>query len=70
VKKAQLEGVKVLAHDVAIDAATGNVYWGRSLPVWYSERVTGQVDAQRLQQVLEFNKTDPRKNWKKSSKAA
>jgi hypothetical protein len=70
VRKAESEGVKVLAHDVAIDTVTGNVHWGRRLPVCYSERVTGQVDAQRLQQVLEFNKTDPRKNWKKSSKAA
>lgn len=70
VKRAQMEGVKVLAHDVAIDVASGSVHWGHSLPVRYSERVTGHVDLDRLQQVLEFNKTDPRKNWKKSSRSS
>ena len=51
----------MLAHDVAIDPATGDVRWGKPLPVVFRPCVTSEVDPARLQEVLEYNANDPRR---------
>ena len=47
---------------------SGEAVLGCSLPVVFGEGVNGEVDATRLQEVIHFNATDPRKNWKSPKK--
>lgn len=61
-KKAEANGVQVLSYDVLWQQ--GKAFLGRRLPVEYGASVTGEVDAERLAEVLDFNANDPRKNWK------
>ena len=63
-----LAGVKVLAHDVRWEG--GQCFWGKPLPVRHGAGVTGEFSAARLQEVLDFNANDPRKNWKAKKAAA
>ncbi len=44
-------GVKVIAHDVYLDASTGEAFWGKPLPVIFSPHITGEVDEEHLEQV-------------------
>jgi hypothetical protein len=67
-RRAELAGVLVLAHDVAWSAEDGRALLGKRLPVRYGEGVTGLVDEEHLQRVLKFNATDPRTHWKAAKK--
>eukprot|EP00198_Chlamydomonas_reinhardtii_P009866 XP_001699203.1 hypothetical protein CHLREDRAFT_206136 [Chlamydomonas reinhardtii] len=65
-KAAEEAGVKLVAYDVVWRG--GAAYAGRHLPVVFGPGVTSAYDPARLAEVLHFNATDPRKNWK-STKA-
>ena len=58
--------MKLVAYDVVWRG--GAAYAGRHLPVVFGPGVTSAYDPARLAEVLHFNATDPRKNWK-STKA-
>lgn len=62
-----LAGVTLLAYDVRWDG--GRAFLGKQLPVVFDPSVNAEYDPVRLQEVLHFNATDPRKNWKSSSKS-
>ncbi|KAG2435933.1 hypothetical protein HXX76_007128 [Chlamydomonas incerta] len=65
-KAAEEAGVKLVAYDVVWRG--GAAFAGRHLPVVFGPGVTSAYDPARLAEVLHFNATDPRKNWK-STKA-
>ncbi len=62
-----LAGVALLAYDVRWEG--GRAFLGKQLPVVFDPSVNAEYDPVRLQEVLHFNATDPRKNWKSSTKA-
>jgi hypothetical protein len=70
---AAASGVKVLAYDIdwQLKAQGDYAVWGKKLAVRYGQEVDAAImDWDHLEEVLEFNATDPRTHWKSKQKAA
>ena len=64
-------GVQVLAYDInwQLQPEGGAALWGKKLAVKYGPDVkAAEIDWRHLEEVLEFNATDPRTHWKSKQK--